>query len=94
MNASRKIRPHENLGLTDQTAFLRSVLEGSTEYSIVAKALDATILAWNEGARRIYGYDPGDVVGKASALILHDPEDVASGRAQAILDHVRASGSS
>jgi PAS domain S-box-containing protein len=80
------------MGVTEQATFLNSILEGSTEYSIVAKDLDATILAWNEGARRIYGYDPGDVVGKASAFVLHDPEDVRSGRAQAILDEARATG--
>src|SRR5690349_743550 len=77
------------MGLGEQAAFLRSVLEGSTEYAIVAKDLDGHILAWNEGARRIYGYDPNDVLGK-SAFVLHDPEDVANGRAQAFLDEARA----
>ena len=78
--------------VSDQEAFLRSILEGSTEYSIVAKDLQGTILAWNEEARRIYGYEPADVVGKASAFILHDPEDVKSGRAQAILDEAQRTG--
>ena len=55
------------MGLAEQAAFLNSILESSTEYSIVAKDLDGTILAWNEGARRIYGYEAGDVVGKAAA---------------------------
>jgi PAS domain S-box-containing protein len=85
-------RPLEEMGTATQVAFLESVLEGSTEYSIVAKDLDGTILAWNEGARRIYGYEAADVVGKASAFILHHPEDVKSGRAQAILDEARATG--
>ncbi len=80
------------MGLPEQAAFLRSVLESSTEYSIVAKGLDATILAWNEGARRVYGYDASDVVGKASAFILHAPKDVTSGLAQSILDQARARG--
>src|SRR3970040_1724197 len=80
------------MGTAEQVAFLHSILESSTEYSIVAKDLDATILAWNEGARRIYGYEGGDVVGKASAFILHAPEDRQSGRAQAILDEARRTG--
>ncbi len=75
----------------EQAAFLKTILESSTEYSIVAKDLNGNILAWNEGARRIYGYASEDVIGK-SAFILHHPEDVASGRAQAILDEVRANG--
>jgi PAS domain S-box-containing protein len=81
----------EELGLAEQAAFLNSVLESSTEYSIVAKDLEGRILAWNEGARRIYGYEPGDVVGK-SAFILHDPKDVEAGVAQAILDEARRTG--
>src|SRR6185503_8820730 len=80
------------LDVSQQAILLASILRGSTEYSIVAKALDGTIIAWNEGARRIYGYDPEDVVGKANAFILHAPEDVKSGRASAILDETLSVG--
>jgi PAS domain S-box-containing protein len=77
--------------VAEQVAFLKTILESSTEYSIVAKDLSGTILAWNEGARRIYGYESDDAIGK-SAFMLHHPEDVASGRAQAILDEARQAG--
>jgi PAS domain S-box-containing protein len=80
-----------DMTVAEQVAFLKTILESSTEYSIVAKDLNGTILAWNEGARRIYGYKSEDVIGK-SAFILHHPDDVASGRAQAILDQVKESG--
>ena len=76
----------------DQAAFLRSILESSPQYSIVATDQEGTILVWNEGARRIYGYEPDEVVGKQSAFILHDPEDIKSGRAQQILDETRSAG--
>ncbi len=76
----------------ERVDFLNSILQSSTEYSIVAEDLDGTILAWNEGARRVYGYEASDLVGKASAFVLHDPEDVASGRAHAILDVARQTG--
>ena len=79
------------MDLADQAAFLRSILEGSTEYAIIAKDRAGAILAWNEGARRIYGYDAEDVIGK-SAFLLHDPEDVKLGHAQAFLDEARAAG--
>ncbi len=55
------------MDVSDQVAFLNSILEISTEYSIVAKDLEGTILAWNEGARRIYGYEPMDVIGDGAA---------------------------
>ena len=69
----------------DQIAFLNTILESSIEYSIVALNLAGTILAWNEGARRLYGYTAEEAVGKESDRILHVPEDVQSGRAAAIL---------
>jgi PAS domain S-box-containing protein len=77
---------------SEQIALLKSILESSTEYSIVAKDLKGMILAWNEGARRVYGYDAVDVVGCMHAFQLHDPDDVASGKAQGILDEVLATG--
>src|SRR5690242_18859868 len=86
-----KVPPREQMGLAEQAAFLNSVLESSTEYSIVAKDLEGRILAWNEGARWVYGYDVADVIGK-SAFLLHDKEDVKSGRAQQFLDEAKRTG--
>ncbi len=74
-----------------RAAFLDSILESSTEYSIIAIDLDGRIIAWNEGARRIYGYEQSEVVEK-SAFLLSDPDDVRSGRAQRILETVRDAG--
>src|SRR5689334_17183480 len=85
------IQAPEQMGLAEQAAFLNSVLESSTEYSIVAKDLEGRILAWNEGARRVYGYEPADVVGR-SAFVLHDPDDVKSGKAQQFLDEAKKTG--
>ena len=64
----------------DAMDFMANVLQASTEYSIIGKDLDGKILLWNEGARRMYGYDADEVVGKANSMILHTPEDVALGR--------------
>ncbi|HLZ49552.1 MAG TPA: PAS domain S-box protein [Candidatus Acidoferrum sp.] len=66
--------------------FIANILESSTEYSIIGKDLDGKILLWNEGARRLYGYEPEEVVGKANSSILHAPEDVASGKPRELLD--------
>src|SRR5581483_2284131 len=38
--------------------FIGNILESSTEYSIIGKDLEGKILLWNEGARRLYGYEP------------------------------------
>ncbi|MGE5781162.1 MAG: PAS domain S-box protein, partial [Hyphomicrobiales bacterium] len=66
--------------------FIANILESSTEYSIIGKDLDGKILLWNEGARRLYGYEPQEVVGKANSAMLHTPEDVAAGRPREILE--------
>src|SRR5690242_21676143 len=59
--------------------FITNILESSTEYSVIAKDLTGQILLWNEGARRLYGYEPGEVIGKANSSILHTPQDVEAG---------------
>jgi PAS domain S-box-containing protein len=61
-------------------------LEASTEYSIIGKGLAGEIVLWNEGARRLYGYAPEEVVGKATSAILHTPEDVAAGTPAAMME--------
>jgi PAS domain S-box-containing protein len=59
--------------------FITNILESSTEYSIIGKDLEGKILLWNEGARRLYGYEPEEVIGKANSSILHTAEDVRAG---------------
>jgi PAS domain S-box-containing protein len=60
--------------------FVTNILESSTEYSIIGEDLNGDIILWNEGARRLYGYEPEEVIGKANSAILHTPEDVVAGR--------------
>ena len=67
-------------------AFITNILESSTEYAMIGTDPDGKIVLWNEGARRIYGYEPEELVGKANAAILHAPEDVAAGKPHQILD--------
>jgi PAS domain S-box-containing protein len=81
------------LGSTEQALdFIGNILESSTEYSIIGKDLDGKILLWNEGARRLYGYEPEEVVGKVNSSVLHVAEDVAAGRPQQILEIAKAEG--
>jgi PAS domain S-box-containing protein len=65
--------------------FITNILESSTEYSVIAKDLTGKILLWNEGARRLYGYEPDEVVGRANSSILHAPEDLRKGVPEEIM---------
>src|ERR1700685_3904119 len=80
-----------SLDPSEAEGFAASVLEASTEYSIIGEDLEGKILLWNEGARRIYGYEVAEVVCKLNSDILHEPADVAGGlparmRAAALAD--------
>jgi PAS domain S-box-containing protein len=77
--------------LGDPGSLLHNVLESSTEYSIIAADPEGKVLLWNEGARRIYGYDSQEIIGKDSR-ILHPPEDVRSGKVDQFLDSALARG--
>lgn len=65
--------------------FIGNVLESSTEYSIIAADLDGTIVLWNEGARRIYGFEPGEVIGKVNLADLYAPFARDAGEPEATL---------
>jgi PAS domain S-box-containing protein len=76
----------------DAMEFVETILAASTEYSIIGKGLDGTILLWNEGAKRLYGYEPGELVGKVNSDVLHTPEDLAAGLPQAMRQAALADG--
>jgi PAS domain S-box-containing protein len=65
--------------------FIGNVLEASTETSIIGTDLEGNIRLWNEGARRLYGYEPEEVIGKANSSLLHTAEDVAAGLPQQMM---------
>jgi PAS domain S-box-containing protein len=72
--------------------FITNILESSTEYSIVAADLKGKILLWNEGARRLYGYEPEEIVGKMYATILHTQENVEAGLPKKIMQETLQHG--
>jgi PAS domain S-box-containing protein len=72
-----------------QMELLKSILESSTQYAIVAVDLETTIVAWNAGAQRLYGYESKEAIGKKHS-ILSESEDVACG--SDVLNEVLRSG--
>ena len=65
-------------GAAGAHAFIGSVLEASTEYSIIATDQHGVISLWNEGARQLYGYEPGEIIGRHKS-ILHTEKDLCGG---------------
>lgn len=71
--------------------FLVGVLEASTEYSIVATDLEGVIQLWNEGARRLYGYDPSEIIGQPQS-VLHAVEEARQELPETMMRHAREHG--
>src|SRR6201997_1160856 len=92
-NMATKLFDSAIMGTTEQALdFIGNILQSSTEYSIIGNDLDGKILLWNEGARRLYGYEPEEVVGKENSSILHTEEDLASGKPTEILEAAMQGG--
>jgi two-component system sensor kinase FixL len=64
---------------------LAAIVESSDD-AIIAKDLDGTILSWNGGAERMYGYTAAEAIGRSIDLIV--PEAFA-GELSAILERIR-----
>jgi len=72
--------------LRRNTDFLRTLLETVEGCAIIAADFDGNILAYNEGARQIYGYVPEEVTGKRNIDILYPQEFIKGGKLQQIID--------
>jgi PAS domain S-box-containing protein len=64
--------PLRTLAAEDREEFLAAIVD-SADDAIFAKALDGTIMSWNAGAQRMYGYTPDEVVGHP-VFMLAPPE--------------------
>jgi len=60
--------------LQETTDFLHSILDSSTDYAIIATDMDWHILTFNEGARRTFGYEPEEILGRPASR-LAPPEE-------------------
>lgn len=48
----------------EKQAVLSAIVESSDD-AIVSKTLDGTIISWNKGAQRIFGYEEEEIIGKS-----------------------------
>lgn len=63
----------------EMSSLLASIAESSVD-GIVGTSIDGTVLAWNRGAEKIYGFSADEIVGKSLSLIIppERPDEVSS----------------
>jgi two-component system cell cycle sensor histidine kinase/response regulator CckA len=62
-----------------RTAHLAAIVESSSD-AIFSKDMLGTIISWNQGAERLYGYSAAEIVGKSIVVII--PEELHGEAAQ------------
>ena len=58
--------------------FLEAILQSAIEYAIISIDLDHRVTTWNEGARRILGWDESEIIGQPIGVIF-TPADRETG---------------
>jgi PAS domain S-box-containing protein len=64
----------ERMRAEEERDRLAAIVDAS-EDAIVAKTLEGTILSWNRGAERLYGYGADEVIGRPVSLLVPPDQD-------------------
>jgi PAS domain S-box-containing protein len=59
------------------SSYLASIVE-SCDDAIIGKTLDGTVVSWNTGAERIYGYSAAEMIGRSISVLIpsYRPEEL------------------
>ncbi len=82
---ARRVRGLGRWSRAGELNWLAAIVSDSQD-AIVSKSLDGTILSWNPGAERLYGFSAKDAIGRHIAIIV--PED-RQDEIETILDRIR-----
>jgi PAS domain S-box-containing protein len=66
--------------LHENTDFASALFESLIGYAIIAADFDGNIIAYNEGARQIYGYAPEEIIGKQSIEVFFPKDFIEAGK--------------
>lgn len=78
-NLTERKQNEENLRQSEER--YRSLVEQISDYGIFMMDEKGRIISWNEGARKIKGYEAGEIIGKYFS-IFYPEEDILNGKPQ------------
>ncbi|HKH10811.1 MAG TPA: PAS domain S-box protein, partial [Rubrobacter sp.] len=77
--------------LSESEERYRLLVEGAKDFAIFMVDTEGRVRDWNEGARRVFGYEEGEIVGEDGS-VLFTPEDRESGAPERELGKARTEG--
>ena len=89
--AAERHRATSTQALADSEAFYRALTEGVTDYAITVLDPDGLVASWNEGARKLKGYEADDIVGRHFS-VFYTQRDIAAGIPDLALTRARDQG--
>jgi PAS domain S-box-containing protein len=60
----------------DESLKLQSEIVNSAHYAIVSSTRDGTVTSFNAAAERMLGYSAGEIIGRATPALWHDPAEL------------------
>jgi PAS domain S-box-containing protein len=78
--------------LSEGTDFAATLFECLVGYAIIAADFDGGVIAYNEGARQIYGYDPEEILGKKNIEVFFPRDFIEGGRFQELIEVLLTTG--
>jgi PAS domain S-box-containing protein len=87
---SERKRAEEETRQTEER--FRLIVQGVKDYAILMLDPEGRIVSWNDGAQRIQGYRPKEIIGHHFSRF-YSPEDVAAGKPERELAEARRNGS-
>ena len=72
--------------LRENTDFLSTVFENVGGYAIIGADFDGNVIAYNEGARRMYGYTPEEIIGKKRIEVFFPEQFVENGGLRQLIE--------
>ena len=78
--------------LRENTDFVATLFESLVGYAIIAADFDGNVIAYNEGARQIYGYTPQEIIGQQNMEVFFPKDFIAAGALQRVIDDLMGKG--